>query len=193
MSRRKTVSFTGIDPGLTGAGVTLFGHLDRDCTVVLDGEVTAWTMPTIKRLPADKRTKYNVPLIVEALANSLGVPWGSMIEGDGCRCDANYVTIERAQVRPGQGRTTNAKALTGQVAIEAACQVLGFNYELVYPSKWKNWAGLSGRDKKMAVDKARELNDEWRGGQPMSISVAMNVDLADAFCIAMWRFATLGV
>lgn len=189
---KKRVAFTGIDPGLEGAIVTVAGTLYADGRVVLDGDHQLDRTPIIKREKHDKRMKYEVMEMLKTVrqhrlaAEVITVGHATVPTRT---TGIHRVVLERAQVRPTERRTVSAQAAVGQAIWEAVLQWSGLDYKPLWPTVWKRWAGLIGTEKSEVRQKAAELNDKWLGGTMRSCSDIFNHDgLADAFVMAIYAF-----
>lgn len=182
----KKVAFTGIDPDLNGAIVTVSGHVHSSGQVVLDGQHRLDLIHPIKREKGDKRIRYDMPELMQLVYGHRDVAYSG-----GWEVVVHRIVLERAQVRPQQ--RGNMVAAAGQALWEAALQLHAMEYTLLWPQNWKRWAGLIGTEKSAVNQKAVELNDKWLGGalRCHPETFFQHDGYADAFVMALYEFCHL--
>lgn len=125
---------TGVDPGKTGAMVTLF----EDGSTVVDRV----PLVTVK----GQKTRPDYP----AWAKS----WASSLYMNG----PDVVVMEKVQARPGQGVTSMFSfGETKGFAMGVIMTGCPAPMQYAYPSVWKEALGLIGLDKSASIGKALEL------------------------------------
>lgn len=188
IQRVKKVAFTGIDPGLEGAIVTVTGHVLSDGHVILGGQHRADRIHPIERDKGDRRIKYNMHEFHRLILDHYELARAGTHGRHGME-SVHRIVLERSQVRPTERRTVSAQAAVGQAVWEVGLQLAGLEYALLWAQNWKRWAGLIGTEKSAVRQKAVELNDKWLGGTMCSCSDIFNHDgLADAFVMAIYAF-----
>lgn len=125
---------TGIDPGKTGAMVTLFE----------DGSTVVDRVPIEKR--KGKKDRPDFPVWSRAWATSIGF-----------NCPDVFV-MEQVEARPGQGVTSMFSFGKSQgFAMGIVMTASAAPVQYAYPSVWKAALGLAGFDKSFSVKLAVEL------------------------------------
>ena len=132
----------GIDPGCTGAIVTL-GE---------DMRLLEWMlMPTVK---VGTNTRVNGAALAAFLRNAVGIA--------GLAGSSAHAYIELVSAMPGNGGASMFTFGHAAGIAEGQLQGLGIPYTLVLPPKWKKRAGLIGKDKDASRSRAIQLWPEWR-------------------------------
>ena len=95
--------------------------------------------------------------------------------------------VEYAQAMPGQGTVSMfhyGRSFGVVLGVLAAYQI---PFELVRPSKWKKFMGLTGQDKKRLKERARALAQQWYPEAPLDLK--KHHGRAEALLIARygWR------
>ncbi len=153
----------GIDPGLSGAIVTL---LDGEPGPMLD-------MPTVQ--VGDWRE-------VDAAALSA---WMRTVRAQ--HPGANFsACVEKVSARPSDGGTSAFRFGEGYGQIKAVLSVLGIEYSRAIPAVWKRHMGLIGTDK----DAARLLAIKRFPSAEPQLRRKKDSGRADALLIALWHEST---
>ena len=96
--------------------------------------------------------------------------------------DAAMIVIEDVHSMPKQGVASTGKFMRAAGAIEATAALLGFEFELVTPQKWKKYHGLIGLPKTASLDLARA----WYPNAAEPLKRQKDHGRADAILMALW-------
>ena len=145
----------GLDAGSThGAAVATFG-----------GEITSGVKPSHSLHTSSLFAGYTESQIVERLVTFLAI------------MQPVEVHIEKVGMRPGQGRSSNAKLVRNHSAIRAVCVARGLPIVEVSPLQWRHFYALPAED---SYAKRKKAN--WRFAQ--TFIPELTEDEADAYLIA---------